>query len=207
VSLIANNTISLTGLAVGDYNATVSCEDSIGNIANATNVSFYVSAVQEESSSGGGGISNVDVSNVNYFAVGSGNSNVFRFGGVSHSLKVLNLTDSSATIEIRSEPVLVSLNKGESKIVSLGNYSLNVTLKNVVGKVAYFSLGKVNNVVVVENKTILEDNSSLENDILYIGNGKNNFWKWAGAIFLLAVIIFMSYLIIRQERKIRKLKK
>ena len=81
------------------------------------------------------------------FSLTEGSSTTFTIDGItSHKLTILKLTSGSATIQIESEPVIITLLIGESRKLDLdlnGKYDTEVILNSIIDKKAEITVRKL----------------------------------------------------------------
>ncbi|MCX6746808.1 MAG: VCBS repeat-containing protein [Candidatus Pacearchaeota archaeon] len=152
-------------LSNGDYIWNVNCTDSV-NYRNSSGTRSltvsYTAPVTVNSPGGGGGGSttkkpavipefDVDFSNATTgsLEVKTGDVKTFSFNGeIEHSIAIMTLSTNSVTLIIASDPIIVQLNRGETKqvdinkdgindfeikLVSISNWKANILLTKLLG--------------------------------------------------------------------------
>ena len=154
ISESETNNISISSIAVGSHSWYVYCNDTLGNGANSTSISFTIIAPStntDEASSGIGGAptyypSDEKLARGYEIALATDFQTKFNLGGNLHTLKVNDLTNNSVNITISSEPLTFVLNTGETQKADIdgdGVYDLSVFLKSISGGRANFVLTSI----------------------------------------------------------------
>ncbi|MFH1787249.1 MAG: hypothetical protein ABH811_00430 [archaeon] len=149
-----------TGLSCStSYSYIVSCTDSLGNTGSSTTVSYSTDACAGGSSSGGGGggsttstwshtysVSDSDFGNGYTKQLASKERMTIKLGTQIHTIGVKSLTETAATIEISSNPVMITLDVGGEAKVDLdedGYYDLKVNLLGITNNKADVKILKI----------------------------------------------------------------
>jgi hypothetical protein len=177
-------TINETDLSCGtEYNYNITCTDFAGNI-NSTLASYSTNScpivVTDTSYSGGGGgssagywtmISSKDNEELSSKGavnevLGLKNKVNLKVGGVSHSVGVVDITSTSATINVSSETQQAALNVGDTKNFELTGddyYDISVKLINVTNLRGNFVISPIHEKVVVQ--PVAENNAPAETPV------------------------------------------
>tara|TARA_Y100000310_G_C20632756_1_gene789520 strand:- start:15 stop:1415 length:1401 start_codon:yes stop_codon:yes gene_type:complete len=96
-----------------------------------------------------------DVATTKYVQVASGGSVEFTFNAEAHTLEVTEVTETTATVIISSDPIELTLTVGETREVEIDGEMLTVTLNSIVDGKADISFGAVTEPVVEEEQPSL----------------------------------------------------
>ena len=121
-----------TGQA-GTYTVDCKVTDTVGNAATATSKTFTVlHHISGDTGGGGGGAGgapavDIDLTTADSVSVGGykGNDKTFTLGGAEHTITFTDVGDSSVTLTIESNPIVVTLAVGETKSLDLNNDGIN----------------------------------------------------------------------------------
>jgi len=240
-----NNNIAAS-LSAGSYIAYVNCTDALGNIGNSSNIAFTIIAPTGTTTpSYGGGTtaltSNTNkrfydytlgniVRNVNYnleIPVSQRNLVQISVGnGVTedHYIELKEISDKTAIIEIRSNPINVTFKIGDEKKFDLNNdmfYDLYVKLNSIKNKKTNLTIKNIHEELSVEDKGKVEENKTYIAEVNNTDQDREQpaginllerlklSWKMFllfGIIFviILAIIIFYSVKIVNRINEIKK---
>jgi hypothetical protein len=153
-------------------------------------------AINEDGAADAGGeVINLDILNSTNLTLFQNVNSGFIFGGITHSLRVLNFTNDSAWVEARSEPQQFSFKIGESKLINVNNSILNLTLKNILGPRVYFNLAKLI-IISLQNNSRNESTDIIENKTEIVNKTNEEITFADNGSILGSVIIVMVVLII-----------
>ena len=158
-----------TGLA-GTYTVDCKVTDDTGNTGSAAQKSFLVlhsAAGGGTGGSGSGGSTttttvDVDLTTAETGSVAGykGNERTFTLGGAEHKISFTDVTETSATLTIESNPVVVTLNVGETKKVDLnsdGLDDLELTLNTIYGGKADVTILPIDEPVTPESEAAQQE--------------------------------------------------
>lgn len=207
--VVCTDCYASTSLNNGDVSFNVS---SGGNYTIQDN---YIAPIVVSSSSsgggGGGGVSSVGEFGTNFVLALLG-SQSFILGGETHSIQFMSVSNGVYTFEIRSNPVVVSLLLGESKLVQVNGSLVNVSLYKTIGNTVYVSMKKImdsstnqlinvipysNNTASAENLTNTpDDGDSTTSRVFYLGN------KIVNSLLMLIIAILVIFIIVLRFKKL-----
>jgi len=116
----------------------------------------------------------------------------FTVAGASHTVGVISVTTTKATIEIASDPVRVTLAPGEDAKVDLngdGYYDIKVVLNSIMGTKADLTITKINEVVPAEQESSVETTGEVEETVVAEPASGNKAWIWIVVVIVLVLII------------------
>jgi len=142
---------TITSVATGDAGVGTK-SDSVSKTVTCSSGCTSASSSSSSSSGGGGGggggigtlIKDVgEIITSVQEEIGKGENIAFKFGGTNHSISVTNLTETTATIVVRSQEFKLTMTVGEEKKIDFesdGRYDINIRLQsvNIIKKKATF---------------------------------------------------------------------
>jgi hypothetical protein len=199
---------SLTCATAYTYN--VSCNDSAGN-ANSTTISLTTSDCEVVSTGGSSSATNVldnDLSQgytKNYYL---GEVLIFKSNGARHTFLVVNMKNSSITIQVSSKIQRAILALGEEKKFDLNNdsfYDISVKFNGVIGTKADVTLKTINESMITAidtttGTTSITDTAAGTSDepVAEADTGSQSKIWWIVGIVIVIVIIVL--LVIRRKK-------
>ena len=214
-------TINENSLRCGNsYSYIVTCTDGAGNQGSSVSTSFSTLACTSSSSGGtqtnqwaSTYVVNSDDFEAGYSRELSKNQRMkISFGSQTHYVGVKELTSTSATIEIASNPVEVTLNVGGEKKFDFNNdgfYDISVMLLGIENNKADVNVMKINEEVSLEEKTDSSTDLEVtageeETEIISERESKSGL-IWF--LVVLVVIIIGGVVILFKDKLIEKFKK
>jgi len=218
--------ISDSGLTCATtYLYNVTCNDSAGNI-NRTSVSYATSACDVVADSPGGGeVVAPSFWTTSYVLtdsqVAEGFNRMlpmkgrfkFNFAGSEHSMGVVALTSTTATVNVSSTPQQKIMSTGEEWKVDLtsdGYYDISVKLVGILNNQANVTMIGIHEKVVVpqpENPSVGEQVQNAVDNVVETVTGKNGGispWLWVLWLVLVVALILVVVNMIRKKQKRRR---
>jgi len=215
---------SSSSIAEGSYTSNYYCYDSSGNF-NSIIKSFSYSIPVVNTGSPGGGNDNLGGGGAPPSTTNSNNlinsfseeqislgidqmiaplqSVGFKFSNENHTIKVMNITNTSANILVSSTPQLISLAIGQNKSIDLNQdnvFDINIKLNNILnGKADIFVKKIVQNVSsLTDNSTNYgnQNNQSVSPMDNFFKNIKTTYFAWfilTGIILVMSIILFIIF--------------
>lgn len=118
-----------------------------------------------------------------------------KVNGSNHHVGIINLTSSTATINVSSTPQQVVFNVGDEKMFDVNGddyYDIKVKLNSILNNKANITISLVKeNIMVVVDESSLENDGSNEGTDETLEDKKSLLWLWIslGAIFVLAIVL------------------
>jgi len=199
------------------------CNDTMGNLNSSESVSFTVAvaAASSGSTTKTYGPSESKMSNGYKARLGSGYRVRFSAGDETHTFRVDSVSKTSAEITIFSDPIVLTMDVGDSEKVDVdsdGYYDLLVYLESISSHKADFVLTTINEVIAQEavSEVVPEDEETVvaedvseevgQGDVVgegvtatEEGAGDSVFW-WIVGIILLVIILVVF--VLKKSRKI-----
>ena len=217
---VTNETNNFTKIfSPGTYNWRINCTDDAGNVGNSSLQSFVVNTPSSEGSSGGSGggggggslIQNIKLNeqqleNGVTNSLGAGDRVSFSSNRENHTLNINKIINNSVNITIKSNPINIVLNIGESIKLNLTNsefYDLFVKLESISGNKANITIKEINESIhpVQNPKSAVDINTSNELSVegMQIKGIRVIFY-----IMAIVVIIALSVLLFNGKKTKRK---
>ena len=223
----SNNVSSLfanfSSLSYGTYKINATVNDTSGNLnySETRTITLAAASTDTSSSSGGGGgggataesfwTSTFTISNTQFESGFSQSLGIrgrikFTVNGSEHSVGIINMTETSATINISSTPQQAVFNIGDIKKFELTNdnyYDVKVTLNSIASGKANVSIVKISELIPVVStpttpQTTTEKIQEKINEITEQTRG----WKfWTVIILIAIVIVVVVYLVMKKMKK------
>jgi hypothetical protein len=203
VNSSANNSFSLAGLDVGNYNAYISCVDSLGNVGNSSMISFAVSeeVAEESGSSGSGGVSSYSASPSNLNEgfkkiIKAGDYLKFNVSNETHSLTLDKINKSYVNVTIKSSPQKFQIKLNEFVLVDVnsdGVYDINVSYNKYLNYYAEIGLKSVS--IKAGNNSVVGVSGS---DEVSVETEKSFDWRVVYQIGLVLVVLVLVFIIVRR---------
>jgi hypothetical protein len=206
--------------SVGSHTWSINCTDSANNAANSSTRSFSVTTVTttNTATSGGSAITAVpfwtstytisDEQFQNGFSqnLGTRGRIKFIFNGSEHLVGIVNMTETSATINISSTPQQAVFNIGDTKKFELTNdsyYDVKVTLNSIASGKANVSIVKISELIpVVSTPTSPQTTTEKIQEKISEITEQTEEWKfWAVIILIAIVIVVVVYLVVKKMKK------
>jgi hypothetical protein len=212
-------------LGVGTYSYLVTCTDSAGNVANSSSKSLTIEDVGTVGTTGGstgGGNNNVNPwtntwnptdSQLILGYAGSLKAKervTFVVDSKNHYVGLKSLTSTTATFEIASTPINVTMSVGETKkfdVTEDGYYDIKVTLNSIVNSKANVTVQKIyEQIPVVKEGTVGEQITDVVDDVKADVKSVDKM-TWIIIVAIIIVLIILIVLISKSSRKKRYYKK
>ena len=208
------NEFSNIELSLGNYDWKIKCVDFVGN--NKTTLDWNLKIISTPSSGGGSSSSSFSLidSPITFtindadFVRGitktmkQNDKMKFKINNTYHLLELLSIFNSNIKISILSNPINLTIKKGETKKVDINNdkiYDFKIILNSIFNSSANITIMKINESIGIrqildENKTasLNETNEENQQDILKEKINKN-IWI-ISTIFILILVFFMKKL-------------
>ena len=209
--------------SAGTYTLTCQVKDAALNDVTSTAYEFKAHIKATGTTSSGGGESGgtgasttetikvdnsiTDVGSTTTVTKQQGQSSTFSLDGkTAHTVKFKAVTSGSVTIEIKSDPIEVTLNVGETKQVDIdadGTNDLEVTLESVSSGAAKITMKKVAQtaaeLAAPEPTTPTEEETITTPTPTEEGEGKTSLaWLW---IIIIIIVIIAIVVAVQQKRK------
>jgi len=209
-------TASPTTSETGTYTTTCAATDDDGN--SATSDITYVVSPSASDSTGSGSSSatwsntylvSEEQFNFGYTKELSQNQRIIiSVAGNSHHVGIKSIFNNSATIEISSEPIIVSLEiGGETKVdvTSDGYYDIYVKLNSISNYKADLTVKSISEKIPEEIKSNAEVTNgeivnSSEETSEEVSVGKNNFWIYFAVGLIVVLIVLLSLFLVKKRR-------
>ena len=88
----------------------------------------------------------------------------FWVNGIQHTIKIINISNNTVELEIKSEPIKIILNLNESRQVQIDNETLELTLKEIRGRVVFIEFEKLSFYVETDEQIIEEEQIGEDKD-------------------------------------------
>ena len=220
--------ITVDGIPNGlDYKWAVYCNDSGGNENWTDNRTFSVNytAPTHNPGGGGGGSNNQNTTNQTQenqtfenatnmgnlgtgteTSLGNGESASFNFNNQQHTIKIQALSSEQVTLLIQSNPIQVTINKGEIKQIDLnsdGKNDISITFKGIVNEKANLEIKPIIESVNCEAGYKLVDNKCVK---IETDQEKSKTLIWLGVI-IIVIIAIVIFILTRKNSYTRKKQK
>ena len=214
-----------TGQA-GTYTVDCTVTDSTDNSKAATATTFTVLHGTAGVSAGGGGdggsggavtvTADIDLTTAESASLSGykGNVKTFTFGGAAHKVTMTDVTDTSVTLTIESNPIVVTLNVGDIKRVDLNNDGtddMEVTLESISSGRANIAMKKLvegaEKVVEEEKKAAAEAAGELPEEAAGVEAPEEPVTEEAGLstgvvvtiIVVIVILVVVGYFFLRKR--------
>ena len=126
----------------------------------------YSKAIEEQQSSGGGGSSSgssgaftvrFQENKTRRLMLKPNIISRFWINGNQHTIKLTDIFNDSVRLEIRSEPQIIDLALNQSRIITIDNEELELTLTEIRGRIAFIEFKKLPSYVEIDEPIIEEE--------------------------------------------------
>src|SRR3989339_122367 len=200
--------VNFTSLVYGTYYLNATSNDTTGNVNNSETRTITLSApssssTNTESGSGSGGSSWAPITEYTLNEtqsltrtsknLGVGDKINFVIGTENHVLNITKISNNSAEIIIRSNPITILLKVGESKKLNISSslyYDLYVKLESISGSKANITLQTINELISSKYKNISYSENSQD-----ISNNQSDTPSEKNLSFIISIIIVILIIV------------